>query len=163
MNIRDWPMNRIMQLPECCFGRRWLISVLPSATAPATGWDISEIPFPDKCVIWGFWAWFDRYGPQVDYIRLALGDQLPTTTAMMDALEPLFPGFGLQGAGPRAIPLTTYAIIHLTRLKMPVWAQGRRLVGEVQTTGTGEGAAQIVVVVSSIPTEVPDCLLSAHP
>ncbi|MBA7681717.1 hypothetical protein ES703_90057 [subsurface metagenome] len=160
MDIRNWPMNRIMQLPDNCFGRRFPVCVCVFDTDETPRWDISEIALPEKCVIWGFTSWMDEADYHVDSFRLALGDQLPTTVAMMDALEPLFYGLGRQGPEPR------YIVAHVNyppivyNLRLPVAAAGRRVILEARSNVEQALAFQVVLVVSSIPTEVPDCLLS---
>ena len=52
MDIRNWPMNRIMQLPDCCFSRRWPVGVSWLGEAVSVGYDISEAGLPERCVIW---------------------------------------------------------------------------------------------------------------
>lgn len=160
MDIRNWPMNQIMQLPDHCFGRRWPIGVNAYSSATTEGWDISEVALPEQCVIWELSGWIGYSLQQIETFRLALGDQLPTTTAEMDRLEPLFNGLGRTEAGPRRIEAGRLTTFFIMNLRMPVMSSGRRLVLEVVSSGTGVGRLQVAVVVSSIPREVPDCLLS---
>lgn len=160
MNIRDWPMDKIMQLPDCCFGRRWPILVALHNIASETSWDISELALPEVAIIYELAILATGEAGKFSTIRFALGDQLPTTTAMMDVLEPLFSGFGLQGAEPRFLQVQTQLAFVISRLRMPIYARGRRLILEHRT---GIGAivnCNVGVVVSSMPTEVPDWLLS---
>lgn len=163
MDIRNWSMNQIMQLPDECFGRRWPVFLHMDVSVGGTNWDISEASLPDVTIIWEYSSWSDQFDKDCPFFRLALGDVLPATTAEMDALEPLFRGYGLQGPEPRLISGPTHSPAHLDRLKMPVAANGRRLVAEARAAPTASNHLDIVVVVSSLPTEVPDCLLSAHP
>ncbi|GAH58066.1 unnamed protein product, partial [marine sediment metagenome] len=94
MDIRNWPMDRIMQLPDECFGRRFLVSCSLAYADAGSTFDISEIALPEACVLWSLnVAWYNE-DTATHYIRLALGDQLPATVAMMDALEPLISGLG---------------------------------------------------------------------
>lgn len=160
MNIRDWPLGQIMQLPDCCFGRRFVVSVSSFLTGPGTAWDISELAIPELSVLWELMV----SGGDVTLvdcgIRLALGDQLPTTAAMMAAYSPLIPGLGVQGPEPRLIQCSPRLCIHLVNVRQPIEAMGRRLVLE-HLSGPGEVLhVQVSMVVSSIPTEVPDCLIS---
>jgi len=160
MNVSQWGIGQLMQLPDCFFGSRFGVFVGLNFTAPGTNWDISEIAIPEKCVIWEVHASACPFMGTVADFRLALGDQLPTNTAMMDLLEPLLPGLGLQGAEPRQFSVGGSMGVHLVNLRKPLVSMGRRLVLEV-VMGAGDVTdMKVDIVVSSMPTEVPDCLLS---
>ncbi len=162
MDIRNWPMDRIMQLPDCVFGRRWLMACEKRSVSDTEAFDITELALPEKCVIWNL-ALDTSPGEGLNlYVRLALGDQLPTTTAMMSALEPLFPGLGFQGAEPREITLRSGVFVVSWPLRMPVASAGRRMVLGVMGAETPRVSARVVIEVSSIPTEVPDWLSSPN-
>lgn len=160
MNIRNWPMGQIMQLPDNCFGRRFVVSCMVRPIAGAVSWDISEIALPEKSVFWEFCLLYGA--PIADYVsvRVALGDQLPTTTAMMDALEPLIPGLGFTGAEPRVIPISYFTNTCILNLRVPIFSAGRRVILEVTPEALKSPPTILLTVFSSIPTEVPDCLLS---
>lgn len=160
MDIRNWPLGRIMQLPDHCFGRRWAVSVAQANEASQTNYDISEVALPDVGVMWevGIYG-FGAIG-QLCTIRLAIGDQLPAAAAEMDRLEPLIMGLGFQGADPRRIRLQWATPMVAVDLRMPIQAQGRRLVMEVVTDAGQVMDVICVIVVSGVPTEVPNCLLS---
>ncbi len=163
MDVRGWPLDRIMQLPDHCFGRRFVVSVHLVSITGVVGWDISEIALPERCVLWELVYFIGEDSANFYYVRLALGDQLPTTIAMMDALEPCFMGLGTQGAEPRKIQVKNSQSWAIRMLRQPIISMGRRLVGEVAAVGAETIYANVALVVSSIPTEVPDCLLSVHP
>jgi len=160
MDIRNWSFDQIMQLPDSAFGRRFPVGVCPSAGTSATAWDIAEVAFPERIVVWELVVWADFQRFYVDHFRLAIGDQLPVAAAQMSLLDPLLQGIGLQGAGPRNIHNEYRNGFAVRGMKMPVMTSGRRLVGEVTATGDGAARLQVVVVVSSVPSEVPDCLIS---
>ncbi len=160
MNISDWPLSRIMQLPDFCFGRRWLMSLTAVATTGAPAWDITELGLPELCVVWEFQLFIPRAGVLGHRWRLALGDVLPTSAAMFDVLEPLFPGFGIQGAEPRGIYQPYYTEFALRTLRYPIRAAGRRVIVELDPAGVGDSEVVISLVVSSIPKEVPGWLFS---
>lgn len=158
MDIRNWPIDRIMQLPDFCFGRRYMIVCSINQESGVQSWDISEIAFPEKAVIWemtieilGAFAFDDSF-------RIAIGHQLPTTTAQMSALDPLIPGMGIQGVEPRYQILQLYAGTSMRKLRMPIETGGRRMILEI--TPIGQKAMTVKIIVSSIPTEVPDWLIS---
>lgn len=162
MNIRDWPLGQIMQLPDCCFGGRFLVSCYIRQTILGAGWDISEIALPEKFVLWE--VEFDVM-TEVDKLvltRLALGDQLPVAVGMVDALEPLLQGFGVQGPEPRVIESFGSVSFSFRRLRQPYTPAGRRLVMEVDLPIAVVAYVSASLIVSSIPTEVPDCLVSEY-
>jgi len=157
MNISQWPLGKIMQLPDHCFGRRYLISCSLSVKEVVIHWDISELAFPEVCVVWELVLQGTSSTPTLDIFRLALGDQLPTTVAMMDGLEPVFNGLGLTGPGPRGIWVPTANGVAFTKLRMPLRTAGRRLVLEL---GPGQVERVSVIcglVVSAIPKDIPSC------
>ncbi|MBA7554599.1 hypothetical protein ES705_47225 [subsurface metagenome] len=92
-------------------------------------------------------------------LRLSLGDQIPTTIAQMELLQPLVPGCGVRECPYeiRVIPPFRY---HLSRLRKPILASGRRLVVEITGPIIGSLQIDIWLIVSSVPMEVPDWLVS---
>jgi len=159
MNISQWPISKIMQLPDHCFGRRHLVSVTKLHIGASAGWDISELALPEIMVIWELILSSDGGENGLVLMRLALGDQLPTSVAQMTALEPLFNGFGLQGLGPRTIRFTGRRDYTIRNLRMPVRTSGRRLVLENIPPPAETYMCSAGIVISSIPKEIPDCLL----
>lgn len=123
-------------------------------------WDIAEIAFPEKAVIWELTVEIVGAFEPGDNFRIALGDQLPTTEAQMDALEPLFPGTGQQGPEPRRMLMQLYTGTSMRQLKMPIQASGRRMIVEVTPVGAAEKPVVVKIIVSSLPTEVPNWLIS---
>ena len=159
MNISDWPLDKIMQLPDHMFGRRFLISATVEIATGITGWDISDLAFPEMCVIWEYRAYCSKKTVTLVGVRMALGDQLPTTTAQMDALDPLFNGYGVQGAEPRRIPTDIYRSNELRNIRMPLAAGGRRLIIEFTQAEAGGNFYAVELVVSSVPKDIPECLI----
>jgi len=158
MNIRDWPMNKIMSLPDHCFGRRFVVGLMLRTIEEATSWDISELALPERCVLWEFQMGFIARDTGIATVRLAFGDQLPTTTAQMDILEPVLPGFGYQGADPRTILVRGTMLYTLQKVKVPVCTSGRRIIMEVTSAAVASSAVFGLFVFSSMPTEIPDWL-----
>ena len=157
MDIRDWPLDRIMQLPDCCFGRRWLVCAEKLISVAGPLWDIGEVALPDVCVLWNLSIDGYNIDTVVHHYRLALGDHLPAAAAEMDALEPLIMGLGVQGAEPRQIEVRPgYSSVNLP-IRDLRQAQGRRLVLEVSAAALKAVSVRAIVTVSSIPKEVSDC------
>lgn len=160
MDISNWPLGKIMLLPDHAFGRRFIVSAEVRATGDETVWDISEIAFPEVCVLWQLVIRPYQCVSLAGGIRIALGDQLPTSTAMMDALEPLVPGLGIQGAEPRLISVAMMAGWLNIGMRFPIHVGGRRLVLEGSCADQKTTWASVHVLVSSVPKEVPDWMVS---
>jgi len=155
MNISDWPISKIMQLPDEAFGRRFFISCMMKVSGESTVWDISELGFPEICVIWEMQllTW-QTAGARTEF-RVALGDHLPTTAAEVDVLEPVFPGLGQTGAEPRVITSKDWQGFVARKLRLPIRASGRRLVVEFTNTFTPATVMSCILTVSSIPKDIP--------
>ena len=162
MRIDDWPCERILRLPDWCFGRRYLVSCSVVAGAAAPAWDISELSFPEHVCIWEISAYSDALSVDLLSFRMALGKQLPTSTAMMDANEPLFNGLGAQGPGPRAITMPYVGDMRWNMLRFCILTANRRLILEATGAEAKTPTVTIGVTVSSVPKEVPDWLISAQ-
>lgn len=160
MNISSWPMGRIMQLPEHCFGRKFIVSLTVYSISTAPAWDIAEIALPERCVIWGLTSVLKYNQYQVDSFRLAMGHTLPATVAEMNELEPLINGLGMQGAGPRAMIHSQHTAYNIQHMKQLIESGGRKAVMELTALLETEATMTVAMVVSSIPTEVPDWLIS---
>ena len=160
MDIRDWPMDRIMALPDYCFGRRWTIGLGVEGTVVETIYNISDAALPDIFVLWEFSAIVPAAFTALVQIEIRLGDQLPLVAADFEAMELLLPGVE-NSAGLRS----AYTIIGTTDrairgLRIPVKAQGRRIVVAFNGLWAGDWAAEIDLVISSVPKEIPDWLCS---
>jgi hypothetical protein len=149
-----------MQLPDWCFGRRYLVSLFLQSTGGNITFDISEIALSDITVLWNVaYQWYGE-ALEITWFKLVLGDQIPANVAEFDALEPLIPGFGAQGAEPRTIHCVGLDGQVSIPLRMPIFAQGRRPVLSLVHSGMALRPFQVQLTFSSIPTEVPDWLVS---
>jgi len=160
MDVRNWPLDKIMQLPDHCFGRRWpLITtnlVVPETTVQ---WLLSQA-LPDRCVLWGIHWWAGENGLYTNWLKFALGDHAPANDAAFDGFERLFPGDLDNTFEEGAILWTIHSSLGFD-CRLPILAMGRRFAVQIANAHTTAGnTITIVFLVSSIPTEVPDCLLS---
>lgn len=161
MRIDNWPMERIMQLPDWCFGRRWMVGVRANITSAAAHFDICEFAFPERAVVWEINIHQAYYTTSSSEVCLALGDHLPANAAEFAELPLLFPG-AISPSGQRGAFICTYLYVNrVSHLRKIVEAHGNRLVGSfVRIVGDTEFLAGNVVI-SSVPREVPDWLISA--
>ncbi len=162
MDIRNWPLDKIMQLPDNLFGQHWPVGISVFHETELLLYDISEMALPEVMVIWEMNYIYCQATLGAGECSLALGDVLPTTDAQFDALEPLFRDLG-QLVFPRR-HLVAQAVGGTRRMNMrkAVHTAGRRLVGRFEFAGPLTQWGQAYLVISSIPKEVPDCLLSGQ-
>lgn len=160
MDVRNWAMDQIMQLPDNCFGQRWVIGLTSNVPNANAIFDICEAGLPEVCVIWEVcYTCFGSIGMTLD-IGLALGDQPPATEAAYALLPSLMPEVVSRTSGRGHQEILTNVEISIRRPRLVVASGGRRIVGRfIRVLGNAVGG-QVALVVSSIPTEVPDCLLS---
>lgn len=159
MRIEDWSIDKIMQLPDCLFGRRWPIITSRAIAADAQDQWLVQQPLPDRCVLWSInGAWSTVSGTD-DWVNFALGDHEPANAAEFLAFKKLFagdydqptPGLGIyvRGYAPLSIPM-----------RMPILAQSMRFAVQHQNSSASAAiTVQYCFEISSIPKEVPDWLI----
>ena len=160
MDVKGWPLDQIMSLPDHCFGRRW-----PIVSSRAVGVNSLEqwlvhAALPDRCVLWQLQAYPAQYTAASCLFKVALGDHEPANDAEFDAFERLFPGNLDNAAGEGSFYVTGLFKVDIP-MRLPIFPQGRRFVVQAfNSHATILLPIVMVFVVSSFPTEVPDCLLS---
>jgi len=160
MDIRNWGLDELMMLPDHCFGSRWPIMLRLEGAAVADVFAISTMALPERCIIWevrtivlGTFGVFDTVG-------LRLGDNLPGSLAEFYEMDLLLRGLpGRVGTGSE-LCVTSMAPLRMNMLKYPLKSAGRRLVVGMRAGVMAGKVVCVNVVVSSVPREVPDCLLS---
>lgn len=160
MDVSQWGLGDIMQLPDCCFGRRWPIAVTLNLDTGARDYVISDTGLPEVGVIWAAWLTGGglTFGTQSAVLRL--GDELPATAAAFGLLEPLFRGIEGLAEVRSEIWGSAMGVGVVIPMRLPVASGGRRLVCELFNPGTQYSRVQAGIVVSGVPRGVPDCLVS---
>ncbi len=160
MDIRDWSLDKIMQLPDCAFGRRWPVACAVESSSESDVYAIVETGVPDRAVIWEICFSGPVAVTLAFLFEFAWADALVTSPAQWSALQKMFPCQGIQdgvdfnlsgpaGSGPA-----------LRALKLPAPAAGLRPSMRVDMSSTTDKIVVACFVVSSMPREVPDCLFS---
>lgn len=160
MDLKNWSFDQLMMLPDCCFGTRWPIGVAVVGAVVSPKFDIAEMPLPERCIIWELAALYHEETLLKAQFELRLGDTLPLTWAAFQEYELLFKGVRTLAAPGGPIYIVSTMSVNWQNFKLPVAAAGRRLVIGVDAGQAVNNTVQAVVTVSSIPREVPDCLLS---
>lgn len=160
MDIRKWGLDQVMMLPDSCFGRRRLIILSGSGKTGAPAFDICETGLSERMVVWGIAGWHLGGALVRGYIEFRLGDNLPVTIAEFRNFEGMFP----EMITPALVrnTLCWVATINLPWLPMrrPYITSGRRIVVALTVSGLAAEEVYAAILISSVPTEVPDCLLS---
>lgn len=162
MRIDNWPMDRIMRLPDWCFGRRWAVGVTTYAEGIGIQFDISEASLPDKFVIWELAIQSVGITLNEMQVSLAIGENLPANDAEFVVLKQIFNDIGDSVPPTRNIFLGANYLFHLNQLRQPVEAGGGKLVGRFNCPIAQEVITQVFVVISSLPREVEDWLISGQ-
>lgn len=160
MDIRNWPLDRIMQLPDCVFGRRWPVICGGVVETETDVYSIVRTAIPDRAVIWEILVSTKTTVSIIAFFEFAWADQLPTTAAQWSRQEKMFPCQGVLDGVDYNIAGGGGVGYHITRLKLPSPAAGLR--PAFRLDGASSDAAELCVtfIISSVPTEVPDWLIS---
>jgi len=162
VDISKWSSDEILRLPDYVFGRRFPIFCSLKAGSATWVCDISEVGFPDRCVLWQVSVWAMIYGSLDIYVRMGLSDSVAVDDAEFLTFMPLLHGFGFQGDEPRQVNLSAGSSVLSFGCKVILDTGGRRLVGCSLSGAAGIYRVQIVAVVSSVPKEIPDWVFSGQ-
>ncbi|MBA7700046.1 hypothetical protein ES703_108752 [subsurface metagenome] len=85
---------------------------------------------------------------------------MPATDAEFEAFELMFSSISFWVGQRSRLLMPGGEVFSVRAMKYPVVAQGRRLCVRYDPIVLGAGHLQVGIVISSIPTEVPDWLIS---
>lgn len=160
MDIRNWPINKVMQLPDWCFGRRWPVSVAVTLTGAAAVFDRSDPQLPDRFVVWEVVVMMPWTASCSIEVALATGIELPPNTATFDQLPLLMPHIRSIAGTPGAIDVNYLFLMSVVKVRIPVENSGGHLIGRfIRTVGSSIGG-QAIITISAIPKEGPDWIIS---
>ena len=156
MNISNWPDMVRMTLPDWIFGQRLPVSVSYYTTQAGIVYAISDQALPDKCVVWQISYLWGRVAGSLISISIKLGDHLPGAAAEYEAMQEVMEGIGHQGVGFKQTYFDYTTAQVKWDMKKLIYPQGNRLVMRVNFVATAVGLAKVVMIVSSLPTEIPE-------
>ncbi len=156
MDIRNWPIEKIMQLPNEAFGTREVLQLAVDLTSADPVYVISPAGLPDKMVIWEINVAARAAVIVTIHAGLAFGEQLPASDVEFDNLETVFPNVISSDGDRGEFEVSSSAGFDVTQGRFPVVVSGRRLIGKLTRHQGNATEGVIVVVYSSIPTEIPD-------
>jgi len=162
MNIDNWPMDRIMRLPDWCFGRRWWIGEYMGATDGKINYRLGDEGLPDKFVLWGLLT-SCRAPVCLQAIRLTIRLAEHTPASMEDAntMERLLKGISRAGIGYE-LYVNQNGVTWINCERQLIESAGRKLA--LVSNGDQAIAYEMTVgvLISSLPKEVPDWLISGQ-
>lgn len=161
MRTDNWPLDRIMRLPDWCFGRRYWVGGYCGATGGTVFYNMSEENLPDKFVVWGVFI-SCRSPCCLEAIRLTmrLGDHVPVDVADTNAMERLFKNISAPNI-TYEFYVTPNGVVWVNAQRQLIESAGRRMCFVVNGDQTIEYEMTIGVQISSMPKEVPDWLVKA--
>ena len=160
MDISKWPLDKIMQLPDNAFGQRYLVSCALATSGDNPVWDISEVSFPDKAVLWSVTIMWVYSNVTTAYVRLGMANKIPKNRLEMDTATNLVTGLGKQGFTPRRIPGYQYGGHEVYNMRKHIQPQGKKLVAEANAWTDKDIVVRVSALVSSIPKEIPEWMIS---
>lgn len=160
MDITKWPLNKIMQLPDHVFGRRWPIFAQPLVPSLFLFDFLLSDPLPERIVLWNIHVSMTKAFGEAHWFKLALGDHEPMNDAEFDAFERVFPGNLSSDISEGSILIPGQMVLNIP-MRLSIETMGRRFALQVWN---GYGVTQVyfgfTFLISSIPKEIPDCLIS---
>lgn len=156
MDISRWSLDRIMQMPDWCFGRRWWVGTnLGTSLAEAVPFLVEE-SVPDVFVLWDVLVLSAAAEGQTRTdMTLRLCRQAPTT-ANVRTFRRLLRGFS-EPTLYYEIQLPADIAIHLGPMRNLIEARNDKIGGIYKRLGaTTAQEAQIAFLISGMPREVPD-------
>jgi len=160
VDISKWPVRKVMRLPDWCFGDRWPISLHVLTSIGAWQFDIAGLGCGDVFVLWDLWIYGGSEVADQEHLRLTMGQALPATMAENSVNEDLLPDFGRAVGVRRVIGVWVPCYLRFPLLRMPIALNGRRVILEVEPDSIGQRKVWCGMVVSELPKEVPEWVLS---
>ena len=160
MDVRRWPIDKIMELPDWCFGQKWWVGTYVGTTADTPEVFIMEESIPDIFVLWDVLVGVTGVtdGTHAN-LTLRLCGQIPVF-ADIQKYDRL-----MRGVSRRTQTYDFYmppaGLFHLGPMKTVIEA-GNNLIGGalkiVAETVACENSVNCLI--SGIPREVPDWVVS---
>lgn len=160
MDIRSWGYSRIMQLPDCVFGQRWLLISSFRVAAETRAFVINSQPMGEDVVLWGLEVYGRFNASTASGFKIALGERVPATEAAFNEMERLFKG-DLENVVDEGLVLIGTHGNPIWKCRLPLHVSGRHFVMQYYNAhATDAIVVTFAFEISSMPTEVPDWLVS---
>lgn len=160
MNTTQWPCDKVLRLPDWCFGRRWLIGLKETLAGAGIAYHIMNNRLPDVCVLWEFEI--NCKSPANTggiVVGVRLNSQVPVSDPTFQTGDRIFPNLESPSQNYQ-FRVSTGGPLSLTRLKMPIVTANRFLTFRIQEQDGLNMRVNVLFVISSLPKEVPDWVVS---
>lgn len=160
MDVSKWPLHKRMALPDWCFGQKWWIGQYVGTTAATqTYFKFSDEP-PDVFVVWDVLCSFGGIDAAIRAdVTLCLCNEIPVS-GNIRILTRLLRQFGTPGAF-YDMHFAPKQFIRLGPMKTFVEAQNQGIGGVLKLfSETANCESTIAVLISALPREVPDWIVS---
>lgn len=158
MDISKWPLNKIMQLPDWCFGRRWWVGTYVGTQADTPNYFIIDESVPDIFVLW-------------DVLISSAGHTAGTHTNVTFRLCPQVPTAGnikdfrrlMRNMSTRIqmydVHVPPVSLTHLGPMRNHIEAGNDKIGGAFKIVAeTADCENCVACLISGMPKEVPDFL-----
>lgn len=162
MDIRNWQLDKILRLPDWCFGRRWVVAEALLLDPAEVNYVISQDALPEVCIIWEVWGQNSSPSWGTGSVEFRMGHQLPANLAEFRLLKPLFGPVGEVGNIRSAFVLGSMGFYRLDKIRQNTETGAAKLVMRMENRATSGGIMQAGIVISSVPREVPDWMNSGQ-
>lgn len=160
MKTQNLPMDKIMQLPDCCFGRRWFVGTYMGGTLGVVHYNMSEEQLPDKFVVWG--VLFSCMSPnclQAIRCTIRLGHVIPANIGAAQVLDRVFKDVSVNTI-VYEFYINPNGVDFLPCQRQLIESQGRKLVIVTNGDQAIDYESTVAIQISALPKEVPDWLIS---
>jgi len=162
MNIDNWPLDRIMRLPDWCFGRRWWTGTYTGTTNGGSEFWICEENLPDKFVVWGvMFSFRTPNGTNMMRVSIRLGDRLPANLDEFRTKERVFKNVSVPNI-VYEFYVPSNDIRWIPAERQLIESAGRRMVMLTNGDGVNTHEGTVALLISAMPKEVPDWLISGR-
>ena len=160
MDVSKWALDKIMELPDWCFGKRWWVGVNLGGAAGETSYWLIDENVPDVFVLWDVLITNAAAEAQTRTdISIRLCRQAPTG-ANIKKFRRLLRGLS-QPTLMFDIQLPKDIAVHLGPMRNLIEARNDKIGGAFKRlNATGAQESQIAFLISGIPREVPDWVVS---
>lgn len=158
MDISRWPLDKIMQLPDHCFGRKWWVGTYVGTTADAPNYFLIEESVPDIFILWDVLiATAGHTAGTHTNVTFRLCAQAPTG-ANIKTFRRLLRNFSTR-IQMYDLHLPPMGLVHVGPMRNVINAGNDRIGGAfkiVAETANCEGV--VACLISGIPRDIPDYL-----
>lgn len=156
MDIRSWPLDKIMQLPDNLFGQRWVLELHGEVQSDNADVYFFDGTLPDRMVIWevnGIVELELDEGQNKDSLmRLKMVPQNAVLGTDFHRGDDIFSYTNDVETPERGM----HGTVSYRRLRTGVDVQGRKLALRITGSSNADAEFSVGVVISAVPNRIPD-------